>query len=91
MRQHLLPPFWDAVHAGVATAMLSYNTPVDTPAVISRTWSRRRVLTAFGCAYRRFLLVLIMSLAKSLIGAFGSSCSVFPTAMHNCIAHCEEQ
>lgn len=37
----MLPPFQDAIHAGVATAMLSYNSPVDVPAVISRTWSRR--------------------------------------------------
>ena len=27
--------------AGVATAMLSYNTPSDVPAVISRAWTRR--------------------------------------------------
>jgi hypothetical protein len=39
--QHCLPPFKAAIEAGVATAMTSYNVPVDTPVVISRTWTRR--------------------------------------------------
>jgi beta-glucosidase len=41
LRQHFLPPFQAAIRAGAATVMSSYNTPVDTPSVISQTWTRK--------------------------------------------------